>query len=160
MLSTRDPPQNRAVAQIENLQSMQEIQVQSLGCEDRLEKGMAIHSSILASRIPWTEDPGQLQSMGSQTVGHNWATNPTKITWRALPDDSFPLPSFRCLLLHRNANPYLYIYHSNSHTILQRLVYVNITQGIPIRITADLTIETLQARWEWQDILKVMKERK
>ena len=110
---------------IENLQSMQEIQVQSLGCEDPLEKGMAIHSSILALRIPWTEDPGQLQSMGSQTVGHNWATNPTKITWRALPDDSFPLPSFRCLLLHRNANPYLYIYHSNSHTILQRLVYVS-----------------------------------
>ena len=52
--------------------------VQSLGQEDPLEKGMAIHSSILAWRIPWTEEPGGLQSMGSQRVGHNWATNNEK----------------------------------------------------------------------------------
>ena len=45
------------------------------GQEDPLEKGMATHSSILAWRIPWTEEPGQLQSMGSQKVGHNWVTN-------------------------------------------------------------------------------------
>ena len=45
---------------------MQETQVQSLGQEDPLEKGMATHSSILAWEIPWTEDPGGLQSMGSQ----------------------------------------------------------------------------------------------
>ena len=45
-------------------------QVRSLGQEDPLEKGMAIHSSILAWRIPWTEDSGGLQSMGSQRVGH------------------------------------------------------------------------------------------
>ena len=45
---------------------MQEIQVQSLGQEDPLEKEMATHSSILAWRIPWTEEPGRLQSMGSQ----------------------------------------------------------------------------------------------
>ena len=53
---------------------MQEIRVQSLGWEDTLEKGMATHSSILAWRIPWTEEPGWLQSMGSQRVGHNQAT--------------------------------------------------------------------------------------
>jgi len=47
---------------------MQETQVQSLGPEDPLEKGMATHSSILAWRIPWTEEPGRLQSMGSQRV--------------------------------------------------------------------------------------------
>ena len=54
---------------------MQETQVQSLGLEDPLEKGMAAHSCILPWRIPWTEEPGRLQSMGSQRVRHNWATN-------------------------------------------------------------------------------------
>ena len=50
---------------------MRETQVQSLGREDPLEKEMAIHSSILAWRIPWTEKPSRLQSMGSQRVGHD-----------------------------------------------------------------------------------------
>ena len=49
----------------------QEVKVQSLGWEDTLEKEMATHSSILAWKIPWTEEPGRLQSMGSQRVGHN-----------------------------------------------------------------------------------------
>ena len=56
---------------VKNLPSMQETQVQSLGWEDPLEKGMATHSSILAWRIPWTEEPGRLQSMGSQRVGYD-----------------------------------------------------------------------------------------
>ena len=57
---------------------MQETQVRSQGWEDPLEKGMATHSSILAWRIPWTEEPGELlhESMGSQSVEHDWATNP------------------------------------------------------------------------------------
>ena len=50
---------------------MWETQVQSLGQEDPLEKEMATHTSILAWRIPWTEEPGGLQSMGSRRVGHN-----------------------------------------------------------------------------------------
>ena len=50
---------------VKNLPAMQETQVQSLGREDTLEKRMATHSSILAWRIPWTEDPGGLQSTGS-----------------------------------------------------------------------------------------------
>ena len=50
---------------------MQERWVQSLGWEDPLEKEIAIHSSILAWGIPWSEEPGQLQSMGLQIVGHN-----------------------------------------------------------------------------------------
>ena len=50
---------------------MQEMQVQSLGQEDPLEEEMSTHSSILAWKIPWTEEPGRLQSMGSQRVGHN-----------------------------------------------------------------------------------------
>ena len=49
---------------------MQEMWVQSLGWEDPLEKEMATHSSILAWIIPWTEEPGRLQSTGSQRVGH------------------------------------------------------------------------------------------
>ena len=56
---------------IKNLPAMQEAQVQSLGREDPLEKEMAIHSSILAWEIPWTEEPGGLQSMGSQRIGHD-----------------------------------------------------------------------------------------
>ena len=51
---------------VKNLPVMQEIQIQSLGWEDPLEKGMATHSSILAWEIPWAEKPGGLQSMGSQ----------------------------------------------------------------------------------------------
>ena len=49
------------------------MQVQSLGWEDPLEKDVAIHSSILAWRIPWTEEPGGLQSIGSQRVRHDWS---------------------------------------------------------------------------------------
>ena len=51
---------------VKNLPAMQEIQVQFLGQEDPMEKEMATHSSILAWRIPWTEEPSRLQSMGSQ----------------------------------------------------------------------------------------------
>jgi len=58
-----------------NLPALQEIRVRSLHWKDPLEKGMAIHSSILAWRIPWTEEPGGLQSMGSQKVGHGSLTN-------------------------------------------------------------------------------------
>ena len=56
---------------VKNLPVMQETQVLSLGWEDCLEKGMATHSNILACRIPWTEKPDGLQSMGLQRVGHN-----------------------------------------------------------------------------------------
>ena len=51
-----------------NLPTMQKTQVQSLGWEDPLEKGMATHSSFLAWKIPWTEEPGGIQSMGPQRV--------------------------------------------------------------------------------------------
>ena len=56
---------------IQNLPAIQETWVQSLGWEDSLEKGMATHSGILAWRIPWTEETGGLQSMGSHRVGHD-----------------------------------------------------------------------------------------
>ena len=56
---------------VKNLSAMQETCVQSLCWEDPLEKGMSAHSSILAWRIPWTEQPGGLQSVGLQRVGHD-----------------------------------------------------------------------------------------
>ena len=56
---------------VECLPAIQETWVRSLGQEDPLEKEMATHSSILAWRIPWIEEPGGLQSMGSQRVGHD-----------------------------------------------------------------------------------------
>ena len=56
---------------IKRLPAMQETQVGSLGWEDPLEKEMATHSSVLAWRIPWTEEPGGLQSTGSQRVGYD-----------------------------------------------------------------------------------------
>ena len=56
---------------VKNLPAMQETRIQSLGGEDPLEKGMATHSSIVAWRIPWTEEPGGLLCMGSQRVGHD-----------------------------------------------------------------------------------------
>ena len=73
-----DYEDNRAslVAQmVKNMPAVQETWVQSLGPEDPLEKGMATHYSILAQRISWTEEPGGLQSMGSQRVRHDWVTN-------------------------------------------------------------------------------------
>ena len=56
---------------VKNLPAVQETGVRSLGREDPLEKEMATHSSILAWKISWMEEPGGLQSMGSQRVGHN-----------------------------------------------------------------------------------------
>ena len=61
----------RGGGSVKNLLAMRGTQVQSLGQEDPLAKGMSTHSSILAWRIPWTEEPGRLQSMGSQRVRHD-----------------------------------------------------------------------------------------
>ena len=64
---------------VKNLPVVQETQVQFLGYDNALEKEMATHSLVLAWRIPWTEEPGGLQSMGSQRVGHDLATKPTNL---------------------------------------------------------------------------------
>ena len=69
---------------------MQETWLQSLGQEDPPEKGMATQSRILAWRIPWTEDPGGLQSMGLQTVRHNWAINTYTRGKREVQNRSYP----------------------------------------------------------------------
>ena len=70
------PVSHSEVAQtVKRLSAMQETWVQSLGREDPLEKEMATHSSTLAWKILWMEEPGRLQSMGSQRVRHDWATS-------------------------------------------------------------------------------------
>ena len=85
-------PLDSLVAQmVKSLPTMQETWVQSLDQENPLEKGMATHCSILAWKIPWMEEPGGLQSIGSQRVGHDWATSlsfsfhlpldPSKVPW-------------------------------------------------------------------------------
>ena len=77
------------------MQEAQEMQVRPLGQEDPLEEDTATHSSILAWKIPWTEEPCGLQFTGSQRVGHNWThTHP----WNPKNADVFPIPS-RCFLL-------------------------------------------------------------
>ena len=71
---------------VKNLPTVQETWVQSLGWEESLEEVMATHSSILAWRIPWTEEPRGLQSMGSQRVRHNGEAN-THCPWWSSGED-------------------------------------------------------------------------
>ena len=72
---------NSLVAQtVRNPPATQETQARSLGQEDPLERGIATHSSILAWRIPWTEEHGKLQSTGLQRVRHDWKTNTFKLS--------------------------------------------------------------------------------
>ena len=83
-------------------QEPQEMQVRSLSQEDPLEEGMATHSSILAWRIPWTEEPGGPQSMGLQKVGHDLVTKPP------------PPPYVHFIYSSVYVNPNLLIYPSPS----------------------------------------------
>ena len=76
---------------VKTLPAIQETRVQSLGQEDPLEAEMATRSSILAWRIPWTEEPDGLQPMGSQTVRHNLVTSTVSLFWNFSPWD-FSLP--------------------------------------------------------------------
>ena len=76
---------------VKNMPAMQKTQVQSLSWEDPSEKGMAIHSSILAWKIPWTDELSWLQSMGSQRAGHDWVTN-TSLLPSFLPPSFSPFP--------------------------------------------------------------------
>ena len=84
---------------------MQETQVWSLGQEDPMQKGMATHSSILAWRIPWTEEPGRLQSMGLQRIRHDLATNTNTYiyaycTWISVFFFRFGSFQLKCLQMH------------------------------------------------------------
>ena len=94
---------------------MQETPVPSLGWEDPLEKEIATHSSILAWRSPWTEEPGWVQSMGSQRVGHAWVTN-THTVWCHQPvapaeESARDHGSHKWLSSYSNAQSLLFISH-------------------------------------------------
>ena len=82
---------------VKNLLAIQETWVLFLGWEDPLQKEMAIHSTILFWRIPWTEEPGEIQSMGSERVRHNSATN-TFISGGAQKN----MKKFRVYIVHSN----------------------------------------------------------
>ena len=89
---------------VKNLPAKQETQMQPLGQEDPLEKEIAAHSGILAQRIPWIEEPGGLQSMGWQRVGHEWVTNThihplTNIALQPIPPCPQPLTANILLFL-------------------------------------------------------------
>ena len=112
------------VAQMEkNLpvtQEVQETELRSLGWEDPLEKGMASHSSILAWRSPWTEEPGGLQSMGSQRVRHNWATiiSFTFIPFVPLGSMAYWFFSWpKCFFLTKNLNTQVHLCQSSSSEV-------------------------------------------
>ena len=82
LISTPKGWETSLVAQtVKRLPTTWETWVRSLGREDPLEKEMATHSSTLAWKIPWMEEPGNLQSVGLQRVGHNWATSPHLWRW-------------------------------------------------------------------------------
>ena len=100
---------------VKHLPAMQETRVQSLGGENPLEKVMSTHCSILARRIPWTEEPGRLQSMMSQRVRHDWEIN--TFTFREdnsagkdyLLPKGFPLLRIMCPWIHVALTASLYL---------------------------------------------------
>ena len=90
--------------------AMQETWVQSLGWEVLLEEGMPTHSSILVWRIPLTEEPGRLQSMGSQRVRHYWAANTFTFTYPLCPSLLFQMPWFHYFFVVDHNQSYTHTY--------------------------------------------------
>ena len=109
---------------VKRLPAMRETRVWSLGWEDPLEKEIATHSSILAWKIPWTEEPGRLQSMGSQRVRHDWATS-LHLIWlsRHFPEPGLnPDLHFPNVLTWTNDSITLWNGHNNNHTLFICLI--------------------------------------
>ena len=111
---------------VKNLPAVQEMQVQSLCWADPLEEGVETHSSILAWEIPWTEEPGELQSMGSKRAGHNLAAEHTHMQrlkrWHdLLSSHTFFLNSSFCLSWKNFVNKYYIIFIRNIVFIFQPL---------------------------------------
>ena len=95
---------------IKNLPEIQETWVRSLGLEDPLEKGKATYSSILAWKIPWSEEPGRLQSMGLQRVGHDWAIKHSTEPWAR-----WGFPGLVRSHGRGHGNPFQYSFLENPH---------------------------------------------
>ena len=96
---------------VKHLPTIRETQVRSLGWEDPLEKETATHSSTLAWKIPWTEEPGRLQSMGSQRVQHDWATSLSSKRAYVIPRSTTPRAP---ALQQSTVDPYVLRRHSNT----------------------------------------------
>ena len=128
-LSLNHFPGASLVAQmVKNLTVIQETQVWSLGPEVPLEKEMATHSSILACRIPWTEEPGELQSMGSQRVGQDCAIN--TFTFK----NPHSLSQWRKPTIWVNNNSKLWITQNNL-LLLSHLKISTYSQSISLHLT-------------------------
>ena len=126
----------------------QETLVQSLGREDPLEKEIATRSSILAWRIPWTEEPGGLQSVGLQMVRHEWATNTTTI--KISPEFYLLIPltlnwtlvwkecSFPCIFsnfVKKSKSVSLQCIIGKKHTKMKYFIYTYMSNGITLLYT-------------------------
>ena len=102
---------------------MQEIRVWSLSGEDPLEQEMATHSSILAWKIPWTEEPGRLQSMGSQRVRHDWVTEQVHMHLKQGFPDSTLGKLLLCFLGYPMHISHIYMHICYIYTLFQWLCY-------------------------------------
>ena len=137
---------------VKNPLAMQETQVWSLGQEDPLKKGMATHPSILAWRIPWTEEPGGLQSVGVQRVRHNWATNTFIFHWYTSSLVQYNLTD--CV----SRIPRLTVLDLQTHSANRTRLYVGDLYRASL---AAQTMKNLSAMWEtrlwslgWEDHLE------
>ena len=134
-----------------------ETWVQSLGWEDPLEKEMATHSSILAWKIPWTEELGGLQSMGSQIVGHDWVTGHTHINRYDLTDiDGIlhsthqSLHSFQIHIKHLPKQTTFWAVKGISINYLKAFHVIQTTFPNKQRITLKLSNRTVENPYIWK----------
>ena len=132
---------------VKRLSTMQQTWVRSLGREDPLQKEMASHSSTIAWKIPWTEEPDRLQSMGSQRVGHDWATSLSCSrypVWDSLHfldlGGSFPflstLQKFSTMI---SSNIFSSTFSSSQAPMIQMLICLMLSQK-PLRLSSFLFI--------------------
>ena len=108
---------------VKRLPAMRETWVWSLGRKDPLEKKMAIHSSTLAWKIPWTEEPDRLQSMGSRRVGHDWATSLSLSLLWCYSSVYWVSITLHCLAMVFNVRDVLFIYLSSYSQKEKKLYY-------------------------------------
>ena len=100
---------------VKNLPAVQETQVWSLGWEDPLEKEMAAHSRTLAWKISWTEEPGGLQSMGSQRARHDWATNTHSVLHQAITSGCHWVAALYLIVILSLSFLIFFLFNKNRH---------------------------------------------
>ena len=130
---------------------LQETRVRSLGQEDPLEKEMATHSSTLAWRIPWREEPGGLQSMGLQKVGHDWVISMYSCHLFLMSSASFRSTSFRSFIVSMFAwnVPLLSVLFLKRSLIFPILLCSSISVHWPLRKAILLFCISFSWGWSW-----------